>query len=185
MTGRWRVLMLAPTIFLLMTGCSGGNEAANKVASISGSQQPSSDAPAADDGKTDEDRMREYVKCMQDHGVDAQFEAGTDGQGGGISIQGGPGDAKEKLEAAEAACKHLLPNGGEPPPMDAERLDEMRELAKCLRDHGINVPDPTADEPGIRIEGGDKEKVDEAMKACGADKGPGGQRRERTEEPTR
>lgn len=164
--------MLATAMFLLMTGCAGGNEAANKVASISGSQQPASDTPAADDDKTDEDKMREHVKCLQEHGIDAEFQQGEEG-GGGIAVNGGPDSSKEELDAAMEACKHLLPNGGEPPPVDAEQLDKQRALAKCMREHGVNVPDPTAEDPGIRIEGGDKEKVDEAMKACG-EKPPGG-----------
>lgn len=167
-----RLLVLAAVLFALVTGCSGGNDPSNGVASISGSQQPSGESPAGD-GKTDEDMMREHVKCLQEHGIDAEFQSSEGGEGGGIAVEGGPDSSKEELDAAMEACKHLMPNGGEPPAMDAEQLDKQRELAKCMREHGVNVPDPTAEDPGIRIEGGDKDKVDAAMKACG-ETPPGG-----------
>lgn len=161
--------MLATTTFLLMTGCSGGNDAANKVASITGSDTPvSSDAPAGDN-KTDEDRMREFAKCMREHGVDMKDPSAD----GGVVVEARPGD-EEKMKAADEACRHLLPNGGKPPELSAEDLDKLREQAKCLREHGLNVPDPDPDEPGIRIEAGDDpEKAQEAMKACGMGEGPG------------
>ncbi|HEV2781651.1 MAG TPA: hypothetical protein VGX25_19885 [Actinophytocola sp.] len=177
-----RTVLLAAALLALVSGCSGGEAPASQVASISGSQQPSGEAPAGDDGKTDEDKAREYAKCMRDHGVNMKDPEITEGGGVGLSIEG---TDPETVKKAETECKSLLPNGGKPPTPDAEQLDRMRETAKCLREHGINVQDPTVDDPGIKIEGGDKEKVDEAMKACGESPPAGGAKVEGRSEPTR
>lgn len=53
---------------VLLAGCGAKPDDASKVASISG---PSSSAPAkAADNKSDEDKMRDFAKCMREHGVD-------------------------------------------------------------------------------------------------------------------
>ncbi|MFJ4780837.1 hypothetical protein [Streptomyces sp. NPDC088762] len=64
--------------------------------------------------------------------------------------------------------------GGNGP--SAQQIDDALKLRKCLRDKGIDAPDP---EPGKDPRGltmgadVDQAKLQEAMKACGA-QGPGG-----------
>ena len=45
---------------------------------------------------------------------------------------------------------------------------DVEGSTRLLRDHGVDVKDPTAEEPGISIQGdeGNKETVDKAMEAC-------------------
>ncbi|GAA2112105.1 hypothetical protein [Actinomadura alba] len=97
--------------------------------------------------KTDEiTAMRNFAKCMRDNGVN-MADPVQDGNGGiRIEAKGGKGEGPEKHEAAEAKCRHLQPNGGEPPKLSAEQLAQAREHSKCMREHGINMPDP--DEQG-------------------------------------
>ncbi|MFE9929877.1 hypothetical protein [Streptomyces sp. NPDC005533] len=54
---------------------------------------------------------------------------------------------------------------------DADRAVKMRQ---CLREHGVDVPDPEPgqDPRGMTLGGGDPQKTQEAMKACGMG-GPG------------
>lgn len=163
MSTRWRLAVLAG-MFTLVTACGGpADDAGNDVASISDKNTPSS-SKAADDGP-DIDQMRAYAKCMREHGIDMP-DPEANGGGIGISINGEA--EKEKVDKANAACKELLPNGGEPPKPTAEDLDQARELAKCLREHGLDVKEPTMENPGIDMSGGDgnKETVDKAMKEC-------------------
>jgi len=90
------------------------------------------------------------------------------GPGGGamIEMHGDAGD-EAKVKAADEACKHLLPNGGVPPKLDAAQLDKLRQQATCMREHGVNMPDPDPNNPGIKIEGsGDPEKDKAASEAC-------------------
>jgi hypothetical protein len=154
---RWRLVVLAG-MFMLVTACSGGGEeGGDGVASMSDGQTTS--ATAQEDAKTDDDKMREYASCMKEHG----FEVGESAEGGGMPA----GADKEKYEKANAECKKLLPNGGAPPGgMSGEDLDNARKLAQCLREHGLDVPDPTGDGPLKTDDTADKETIDKAMEAC-------------------
>jgi outer membrane murein-binding lipoprotein Lpp len=153
---------------VLLAGCGAKPDDGSKVASISG---PSSSAPVkAADNKSDEDKMREFAKCMREHGVDMP-DPKPAGDGGGMAITlGGDEKDRSKLDAAQNACKHLMPNGGEMKPPSAEELDKMRKDAKCMRDHGIDMPDPDPTGKGATRMGGpgdDPKKFEAAAKACG------------------
>lgn len=164
---RWRLVVLA-ALFVLVTACGGGGDKGNEVASVS---DKNAAAEKKDKPKgTDEDQLRAYAKCMREHGVDMPDpQPGTEGE---VTIGGGGDDST--LSKATEACKDLLPNMGEPKPPTAEELDDMRKTAKCLREHGLNVPDPTPEKPFLEIEAdsGNNDKVNKAMEECG--EGAGG-----------
>jgi hypothetical protein len=155
---------------LLLGACAKPDDTANKVASISTPPTASSTANANNSGgKSDEDKMREFAKCMRDHGVDMPDpETSPDGKGQRVTIHGTPGD-ESKVDAAQKACKQLLPNGGEMKKPDAAQLDKMRKDAKCMRDHGIDMPDPDPNGGAVQLggPGQDEKKMEDAMKACG------------------
>lgn len=171
MSTRWRLAVLGG-LFTLVTACgTAANDAGDGVASISDKNTPSSSKAA--DGGDDYDKILAYTKCMREHGIDMKDpeppSAGGAGSGGiSISIDGA--GEKEKVDKANEACKHLMPNGGEPEKPTAEQLDQARKTAKCLREHGIDVKDPTAENPGLDLGAGDggndPDKVDKAMKEC-------------------
>jgi hypothetical protein len=163
---RWRLAVLAG-LFALVTACGGGgDDGADGVASASDGNEP---AAAEDEPKgSDEDQMLAFAKCMREHGVDVPDP--EPGGKGGIEIRAERADgSRTEQDKAMAACKELLPNGGEPPKPSAKDLDEMRTQAKCLREHGLDVPDPTMDKPFIELGGdaGDPDKVNKAMEECG------------------
>ena len=167
---RIRIAAAAIGAALLLAGCGAKTDDGTKVASIS--TPPKSGGPTAADssGKSDEDKMRDFTKCMREHGVDMPDpKPAGDGKGGMIAIQGDGAD-KGKIDAAQNACKHLLPNGGEMKPPSAEELDKMRKDAKCMREHGVDMPDPDPGGKGsVRIgaPGDDPKKFEAAAKACG------------------
>ncbi|UOZ08088.1 hypothetical protein [Amycolatopsis sp. WQ 127309] len=152
---------------VLLAGCGAKPDDGSKVASISG---PSSSAPAkAADNKSDEDKMRDFAKCMREHGVDMP-DPKPAGDGGMAVALGGDAKDAGKFEAAQSACKSLMPNGGEMKPPSPEQLDKMRKDAKCMRDHGIDMPDPDPAGKGTTRLGGpgdDPSKFEAAAKACG------------------
>lgn len=168
MRSRWRPALLAG-LFALVTACgSGGGNGEDGVASVSDDNAPTS---AENEPKgSDEDKMRAYAKCMREHGVDMPDP--EPGAGGGMNMSVEAGE-KDKVDKANEACKKLLPNGGVPPKPSAEDLDRMREQAQCLRDHGIDVEDPTMDDPGLQLNdrSGDSEKVNKALEECSGGKG--------------
>jgi hypothetical protein len=173
---RWRLLALTAATFALVSAC-GSSPAGNQVASLSEPAQPS-DQQQANDGRSDEDKVRDFTKCMKEHGVDmpeptgAPAPGGSTGGGVHIEINGGDGPEGEKIDAANEACRPLLPNGGKPPKLDAQQLDEMRKMAQCMREHGVNMPDPDPNNPGVMIDPDGADKVDpevmkKAAEACG------------------
>lgn len=166
---RMRWLVLATATVALVGACgAGGDPGADKVASL-GEPTTGAEQPAADD-RSDEDRMREFADCMRDHGVtvsqpEPKVSPGGGSGGGGIAIDAAPGE-EETIKKAQEECRHLLPNGGQPPKLDAAQLDKLREQAKCLRENGLDVPDPDPNNPGITVEGVDPKVHEKAFKAC-------------------
>ncbi|RSM42977.1 hypothetical protein DMA12_20270 [Amycolatopsis balhimycina DSM 5908] len=167
---RTRIVVAALGAALLLAGCGAKADDGAKVASISTPSKTGGPTAADNSGKSDQDKMREFAKCMREHGVDMP-DPKPAGDGGGMAITLGDKDGDTtKLDAAQQACKHLMPNGGEMKPPSAEELDKMRKEAKCMREHGIDMPDPDPSGKGGRAiggPGGDPKKFEEAAKACG------------------
>ncbi|HVK23821.1 MAG TPA: hypothetical protein VM677_20905 [Actinokineospora sp.] len=156
MTSWWRVAPIAVVALGVLGGCAGATDKAPEVASLSSSAQPSAAANASD-----RDKFDAYAKCMREHGVDVEVKPVQGGDGGLLIDGAGSMDAE-----ATRACTPLLPNGGAAPKLDAAGLDARRAQAKCLREHGLEVPDPTAEKPELTWTGGDSETVKKAMDAC-------------------
>jgi hypothetical protein len=160
-----RRLLIAATALMALTACSSKGSGDDGVASLNGGDpKPSGEAQQAG---SDEDKMRDFTKCMRDHGIDMP-EPDAQGHVGARAL--GSGDDMDKMNKADEACKSLLPNGGKPKPMSPEDLDKARQTAKCMREHGVDMPDPDPNNPGMTMSiggDGDQAKVDKAMKDCG------------------
>jgi hypothetical protein len=115
----------------------------------------------------------DFAECMRRNGVDVPDPA--PGQGGRITFRGtGPGDTAAFERAQEKCRKHL--EDARPPELSEEEQREFRERAlrhaQCMRDHGIDMPDPTFGDGGaVRMRMG--EGIDpndpafqEAQEAC-------------------
>ena len=95
---------------------------------------------------------------MRDRGV--EVETGPDGSGG-VAINLGETDP-QKAQAAEKECRHHMegvsPPEGAPrmsPEERAKQLDQMLLFARCMREHGIDFPDPREDGNGLLLFGPD------------------------------
>ncbi|GHF97480.1 MULTISPECIES: hypothetical protein [Amycolatopsis] len=167
---RTRIAVAALGTALLLGGCGAKPDDGSKVASISTPPKTGGPAAADNSGKSDEDKMRDFAKCMREHGVDMPDpKPAGDGKGMSIAIQGEGAD-KGKIDAAQNACKHLMPNGGEMKQPSPEELDKMRQQAKCMREHGVDMPDPDPSGKNTMRIGGpgdDPKKFEDAAKACG------------------
>jgi hypothetical protein len=81
---------------------------------------------------------------MREHGIDIP-DPSTDGR-----IRVGPGEGidpeSDEFQAAQDACGDIL---GPPPELSeadqAVMQDALLEFARCMREHGIDMPDPTFD----------------------------------------
>ena len=144
--------------------------------SACGADDPAAE-PAADRQQANRDAMLAYAQCMRENGVDmADPEPGQRG----IRLRAPKGVTPEQMETAEQACrKHL--DDIEAPELSEEQQKEFQEAAlahaRCMREHGIDIPDPTFGEDGratIRIRRGDgasgpdpeSPEFKEAQEAC-------------------
>jgi hypothetical protein len=175
------LLLLA---ILLLAACTGAAAAPSGVASLqdpAASGSPgSSVAPSS--SLSPEDAMLAFARCMREHGVDMPDPQVGEG-GFAVRIDGGKTEPAT-FEAAQEACGSIMEQAGRGPgrSMSPEDLDAMVAFAQCMRDHGIDMPDPQTDGGGLIIRGsgrggsgdsGGKDSIDpsssefqDAMEAC-------------------
>ena len=91
-----------------------------------------------------------YASCMRSHGVPKYPDPSSSNKLANglpkVSVQQ-LGVSTSQYQAAQNACAHLLPNGGQQTQHQSQRdLDAMRAYAQCMRSHGVPTwPDPTYD----------------------------------------
>jgi hypothetical protein len=140
---------------------------------------------------------------MREHGVDME-DPTVNADGGVLIAVGGPtqvdggsgGDEPDPadMEAAQEACQHFMDDAAtnfDPPSEEDQKKmqEDALEFSKCMRDHGIDMPDPTfsADGGGLSVTIGgpdgsapindgpvidfNSQEYKDASEACG---GPGG-----------
>jgi hypothetical protein len=136
----------------LLAACGSGPPS-SKVASVAGAGGASTTAAgntATTASKEDQQQaLLDFAKCMRDHGVDMP-DPRVDSDGGvSMQIGSGGGDApdKSKVDAAQKACQQYLDKAQgtakTPTPQEQQEMQQKAlDFAKCMRDHGINFPDP-------------------------------------------
>jgi hypothetical protein len=188
--GSLRALTAASVLAALLS-LPGASTFAQGVVTLETPAPPGATSSAAPDAQptppTDpQEAMLAYVECMRDHGVDMpdpEFSAdggvtmratgGADDDGPVLS--GGPGDPT--WQEAQDACGSLLAGTVRDldPAQQAEVQARALEFAECMREHGVDMPDPQFDANGgigIMIGGPDSAPIDaevmqEAQEACG------------------
>ena len=169
---------------LAASGCGSSSSSEDGVAALGASSTEDDGAPAAqddDDGVDVEDRQEaalEWARCMREHGIDVPDPDFGNGDAG-IRV-GGPGfnPNSEKFRKAQKACGTPFGEDGPPALSEAERQefqDAMLEFAQCMREHGVDMPDPEFGEggrgvfrigPGSGGAKGDTEQFEAAQEAC-------------------
>ena len=194
-----------PLLVLLAAGlatgaaCAGSGDGSNNgVASIKTASDTSTDPNTQGKDKQDkqktnpEDAMLAFARCMREQGIDMADPDTSGGGGGVVTFSAGAATEGRRLEPesdkfakANDACKELLGDAG-PMNMAPEQQQEMQDQAlafsRCMREQGINMPDPTFGGKGemtMKIgpdDGLDPEdpKFQDAQQACGSAFGPGG-----------
>jgi hypothetical protein len=116
-----------------------------------------------------------YASCMRSHGVPNWPDPDSSGVFDKSKLtpqQLGAGGSK--VEAAQSACRHLLPNGGSgPTPAEVQQIKAQGlQFSRCVRAHGVpSFPDPAGDgripDPAtVGIDQGSP-KFEAANRACG------------------
>lgn len=117
------------------------------------------DGGTGDEQAAREEAGLEFAACMREHGVEmadpkpgqAGFVIGSTaktGPGGKKSVGPDPNDPATKK--ALAACQDELGDmGQEPSPQEQEEFKEdALAFAECMREHGVDMPDPQFDGEG-------------------------------------
>jgi hypothetical protein len=179
-------LVLALGVAAILAACS-GTATAPGVATLddpvaSGSPGASASPTASQDPR---DAFLAYARCMRENGVDMpdpKFDEGGDGSIG-FSVGGGTRPDKAEYEKADKACRQHLEkaiSNMKPPELTPEEEEQLLQFARCMREHGVDMPDPGAGGMifgGPAAASGDKPDVDDkdfqaAQEAC-ADLLPG------------
>lgn len=130
-----------------------------------------SSAGSGGGGKSDEEQRLAFLDCLRDQGL----EVSDDGRGIGIRTYRGEGESGgaqlDDSRDAFATCRERT--GWAPPEPTESQQQEMQErglrFARCMREHGADVPDPAADgRMTMRVEPGDSAVFERAQRACGS-----------------
>jgi hypothetical protein len=151
---------------LLAVGACGASSAGNGVATLNDpSASPASPSPSL----SPDEAMLAFTRCMREHGIDMPDpQVSGDGKGPvSINVQGGgSAENKKKFTDADAACRHFMQEAGggfaDGKGMDPADQDALIAYSRCMREHGIDMPDPQFQDGGGVIIGGDdsKSKID-------------------------
>ncbi|KAB2349601.1 hypothetical protein [Actinomadura rudentiformis] len=147
---------------LVLGAC--GSDGGGGVASAGGTKAVSASPSRS---LSPEEAELKFAQCMRQNGINVPDpKPGTDKRD--IRL-GGKGVDRSKLEAAMKKCRPFLEAGGKMPDLkDPKVRDAATKFAQCMRQNGINMPDPGAD-GSMKIplgEGISRERADKAREAC-------------------
>jgi hypothetical protein len=137
------------------------------AAACGGSPRTPSAAPTQQSGAL------AFARCMRSNGVPNWPDPKSSGAFEKSKLTSQRLGAAAKVQAAQSACRHLLPNGGGPTSTEVQHVKAQGlQFAQCVRNHGVpNFPDPGSDgripDPaGVGVDQGSP-KFKAANQACG------------------
>jgi hypothetical protein len=169
---RVTLLGLGLAMALALAAC-GTPADGDQVASLSGGDATTTTKGTGGDEKDPQQRAIDFARCMREHGIDMP-DPEVDDQGRVRVRIGAGGDGRrpdpKKLEEAQKACGGLMGGGDGPGQIDPAARDAMVSFARCMREHGVDMPDPTGDGLLMRRGAGgpdpESEEFQQAEKAC-------------------
>ncbi|MEK8108973.1 hypothetical protein NKG94_37420 [Micromonospora sp. M12] len=134
------MLVIPVLVALALSGCgAGGDDDGGGVATAGGAK---AGASASSTPVSDLDQQLAFARCMRENGVDMPDPEA----GGRPNFRFGANVDRLKVQAAMERCQDKLPNGGQGPQLNPEQAEQMRALARCMRENGVpDFPDPDAD----------------------------------------
>ncbi len=126
-----------------------------------------------------ETKFADYAKCLREHGVNAEAVNQPNG-GHGIRMAPGNGDFAT-AQGAQKACARYRPPSQKvnvSPQQKVEQEETSRKFAKCIRSHGIHLPegkviDTSGSNQVVYLPGVNPQSpaFQAAVKVCGGPKG--------------
>jgi hypothetical protein len=137
-----------------------GDDGGSGVASVGAAKASASASPTG--SLSPEDAQLKFAQCMRENGIDVPDPGGKE------PMRLGKGGDRDKLEAALDKCRQWLQAGGKMPDLkDPKVRDQYVKFAQCMRENGVDLPDPGPDGQ-IKLPTGkvDRSKIDKAREAC-------------------
>ncbi|WP_165983881.1 hypothetical protein [Streptomyces sp. YIM 98790] len=126
---------------LFTAACGGSDEDSTPVASLNDDSGTAAEKSADDTAE----QAQAFAACMREHGIDLPDPDPETGEFGLADVRSGVDDL-ETLQSAMDSCRDLAPPQlSDRDPFTDEQLDAMGDLAACMRENGIDVPDPDPD----------------------------------------
>jgi hypothetical protein len=133
---------------LLATACGGGS-GDSEVARIDsqGEETSTTGTTSTTPPEDPQEAAIAWARCMRERGI--QVEDPKVDENGRLQLQIGPGAGSidrtsPAFREAANACRPLLQNAIEPPTEEEQEAlqDSLLQFARCMRQNGVNVPDP-------------------------------------------
>ena len=150
---RRRIPALA--VMLIAAGAACGGSSGGGIATLAGSEQAAGKVEAEKTKASDKDPEEAYLdfaKCMREHGIDMPDPQTV--SGGDVTFKAAPMAATriggsdgefEEFQKANEECRPLLGDAGPAqlsPEQQQEMQDSMIAFARCMRENGVDMPDP-------------------------------------------
>jgi len=132
----------------IFSACTIGGEGSQGVVTI----EPTTVTTIADEEATFEEGVLEFAQCMREEGIDfpdPTFDIDGNPQFDNLEIEN-----EEEFESAFEKCEDILRNAlpeqfDLDPEVEAALVDASLEFSQCMRDQGIDFPDPKPGEFGF------------------------------------
>ncbi len=144
----WLALLALTAV--VAVACGGTSARGEGVVSVNEGKGAASKTAKQSDGqraKDQEKAMLDFARCMRDHGVDMPDP--KSGEGGTFRFEapqaGTQAPDDSKFMEADKACRHLMGDAGPPklsPEDEKQMQDAMLAFARCMRERGVEIPDP-------------------------------------------
>ncbi|MEV0973847.1 hypothetical protein [Microtetraspora glauca] len=158
-----RLLAVTAPLALALAACGTASKG-DGIASAGGASADPTASASASASLDPHDAQLKFAQCMREHGIDMP-DPGTDGR---IRVQIPKGMDKGKADSAMKECQPIMEKavGDKVRADDPEMRDRMLKLAQCMREHGIDMPDPTDGRVQMKIPEGGEQKLKAAEEAC-------------------
>ncbi|MFG1700486.1 hypothetical protein [Nonomuraea sp. NPDC049309] len=153
----------------LLAGCGTGDGGGADVASVTGAgAQAAAEAEPSEDPK---EKALKFAQCMRENGIDVPDPDSS----GRFTMRFDKNTPREKVEAAQEACKQWAPSGDGKRGGDGKVAERLRKLAQCMRDNGVeSYPDPEGGMMRITPEVAEDPDFEAAKKKCQKEAGEAG-----------
>ena len=133
---------------VIFAGCTIGGEESQGVVTI----ESTTATTVVDEETTFEEGVLEFAQCMREEGInfpDPTFDIDGNPQFDNLEIEN-----EEEFERAFENCEDILRNAlpeqfDLDPEVEAALVDASLEFSQCMRDQGIDFPDPKPGEFGF------------------------------------